>query len=70
MNQAVCLSNHTNAEHFLGSCLRFFHQAGPPQRVDSLAPIGNKRKVSFPGHNDALPLWESNLGPATFRSLS
>ena len=42
------MSNHTNAEHFLGFCLRIIRQAGPPQPVDCLAPMGNKLKVSFP----------------------
>ena len=50
MNQALDLrlSNHNNAEQFFGLCLQVFRQAGPPQRVDRLAQMGNNRKVFFP----------------------
>ena len=42
------LSNHTNSEHFLrGFCLEVFRQAGPPQLVDCLAPMGNQSKMYF-----------------------
>ena len=51
------LSNHANAEHsFFWFCLQVFCQAGPPQLVDCLLPIGNKRKMSFPGDNDVEPV--------------
>ena len=42
------LSDHTNAEHFFWFCLQVFCQVGPPQRVDCLASMGNKRRVYFP----------------------
>ena len=46
---ALCIcANHTNAMHIFGFCLQVFCQAGPPKRVDCLAPMGNKRKVLFP----------------------
>ena len=45
---ALHLSNHTNEKQCFGFCLHAFRQAGPPQRVDCLAPMGNRRKVSFP----------------------
>ena len=44
----LLLSNWTNAEHFFKFCSQVSHQAGPPQRVDCLAPIRNKSKVSLP----------------------
>ena len=41
-------SNHTNSEHFLRRfCFQVFRQAGPPQLVDCLTPMGNQRKVYF-----------------------
>ena len=42
------LSNHNNTEHFFGFCLQVFRKALPPHRVDCLASVENKRKVSFP----------------------
>ena len=38
------LPNHTDAGHLFRFCL----QAGPPQRVNCFAPMGNLRKASFP----------------------
>ena len=37
-----------DAVHFFGFYLQVFPLAGPPLRVDCLAPIGNMRQVSFP----------------------
>ena len=50
----LSLPNHTNASHFFGFCLQVFRQAGSLRLVDCLA-MENKRKVSFPRINNALP---------------
>ena len=43
------VSNHTKAKYlFVWFFLLVFRQAGPPQRVDCLAQMMNKREVSFP----------------------
>ena len=44
---SVYLTTPTQSTFFV--CLQVFCQAGPPQLVDSLASIRNKRKVSFQG---------------------
>ena len=41
-------------------------QAGPSQRIDCLAPIGNKCSVFPNDNNDALPVWESKWGRQPF----
>ena len=47
MNQLLSAkSNHTNT--FLGFCSQFFRKAGPPQRVDCLAPDGKYMSSVFP----------------------
>ena len=33
----LCVSNHTNAEHFFWSCLQVFRHVGPTQKVDCWA---------------------------------
>ena len=38
-------SHHTNAEHFFWLCLQVFRQAGPPRRIDSLAPMGQVKST-------------------------
>ena len=43
MNQTLCTYLITCIAPYSGLCLQVFHQAGPPQRVDCLAAIGNKR---------------------------
>ena len=43
----VCLITPTQST-FFGFCLQVFRQAGPPQRVDFLAPMGSRRKVFSP----------------------
>ena len=44
-------SSHINVEHPFWFCLQVFCRVGTPQRVDCLAPIGNKRKGIFHGRN-------------------
>ena len=39
---------HQDKAPFLGSACKSFVRLGPPQRVDCLASIENKRKMSFP----------------------
>ena len=55
MEETVCsyepgtllLSNYTKAEQFFEFSLQVSRQAGPAQRVDCLAPLENKRKVTL-----------------------
>ena len=57
---------------FLGGfCLQVFRQAGPPQGVDCLAPMGSKRKSVFPKNSTTHCQFENGIrGKQPFRSLS
>ena len=49
MNQTpASVQPHHRRAPFFGFCSQVFRQTGPPQRVDCLASVRNKRKVSFP----------------------
>ena len=43
-----CLSNHTNAKHFLWVLSTRLSSCWPPLRVACLVPKGSMREVSFP----------------------
>ena len=71
MNQALSVFLTTKMQSTLsGSVLQVFVHAGPPQRVDCLAPMEISVSVFPQEHNDAMLVRESNQGSAIFRSLA
>ena len=64
------LSSHNNAEHFFGFYLQVCHQAAPPQWVDCLGQMRNKRKVFFPKVQQCIASSEIEPGVRNFSMTS
>ena len=68
VNQALhtCITTPTQSTLFREFCLQVSLQAGPRKRVNrSLAPLGDKRKVSRKKHKNTLYIASTRIEPVT-----